>query len=112
MVYSCVLWWTPARIPGGLYLHFRNAQILDIGWLFRSISSITVTLHNSLLESFDWNEGVARFPEACLALPTNGPSVHVNNMIDDVRTNSELAITLLLLWFGMDTSTVCWWTKD
>lgn len=43
-------------------LHFRNAEILDFGWLFRSISIITVTLNNSQLESLDRNEGVAHFP--------------------------------------------------
>lgn len=50
-----------ARIPWDLSLHFRSAEILDICWLFRSISSTAVIFHNCQLETFDQNQGVAHF---------------------------------------------------
>lgn len=43
-------------------LYFRNTEVLDIDWLFRSASSIIITLNNSQLGSFDWTKDVACFP--------------------------------------------------
>lgn len=71
--------------------------MLGVDWLFRSISSIIVTLHKSQLGSFDWTKGIAHFPWACFILPNEGPIVHKKIKINDAQRYSELAIILILI---------------